>query len=130
MIPQLSVLICIRNRPEKVERAVSSVLANTFRDVELIFVDRGTDDETRDRLRAIGDPRLQYYATNTVGVAIAHGCRRSMPSSPPPRRRAACTVAWCRTAVDRPGGTASAATATASACSPRPWARLTPADRR
>lgn len=71
MVPQFSVLICTRNRPEKVQRAVSGVLANSFRDFELIVVDQSTDNETRDRLAAIDDPRLCYYATNTVGVSVS-----------------------------------------------------------
>ena len=71
MTPQVSVLICTRNRPEKVHRAVASVLANSFRDFELIVVDQSTDDETRERLTAIGDPRLSYYGTNTVGVSLS-----------------------------------------------------------
>lgn len=71
MVPQLSVLICTRNRPEKVQRAASSVLANSFRDFELIVVDQSTDNETRDRLMALGDTRLSYYATNTVGVSVS-----------------------------------------------------------
>lgn len=71
MTPQISVLICTRNRPEKVHRAVASVLANSFRDFELIVVDQSTDDETRERLAAIGDPRLSYYGTNTVGVSLS-----------------------------------------------------------
>lgn len=71
MTPLLSVLICTRNRPEKVARAVASVLANSFEDFELIVVDQSTDNETRARLEAIRDPRLNYYGTNTVGVSIS-----------------------------------------------------------
>lgn len=71
MYPQICVVICTRNRPEQVHRAVSSVLANSFRAFELIVVDQSTDGQTRDRLATSRDPRLRYYATNTVGVAIS-----------------------------------------------------------
>ena len=71
MYPQLSVVICTHNRPEKLHRAVSSVLANSFREFELIVVDQSTDGLTRARLATIDDPRLRYYTTNTVGVAIS-----------------------------------------------------------
>ncbi|MGD9885466.1 MAG: glycosyltransferase family A protein, partial [Reyranella sp.] len=40
-------LICTRNRPLKLRRAVESVLANTFTDFELIVVDQSTDGATR-----------------------------------------------------------------------------------
>jgi glycosyltransferase involved in cell wall biosynthesis len=41
--PTLSVLICTRNRADKLKRAVDSVLANSFTDFELIVVDQSTD---------------------------------------------------------------------------------------
>ncbi|MGD9886274.1 MAG: glycosyltransferase family 2 protein, partial [Reyranella sp.] len=66
-----SVLICTRNRPLKLRRAVESVLANTFTDFELIVVDQSTDGATRDGVAAIADRRLRYIATATVGVAIS-----------------------------------------------------------
>ena len=44
--PTLSVLICTRNRADKLKRAVESVLANSFTDYELIVVDQSTDGKT------------------------------------------------------------------------------------
>lgn len=64
-------LICTRNRPAKLKRAVESVLANGFGDFELIVVDQSTDRATRDALAAIADRRLRYIATDTVGVALS-----------------------------------------------------------
>lgn len=69
--PAHSVLICTRNRPAKLKRAVASVLANTFSDFELIVVDQSTDSATRDALALIADRRLRYIATDTVGVALS-----------------------------------------------------------
>ena len=70
-MPELSVLICTRNRPAKLRRAVDSVLANSFRDFELIVVDQSTDRATSDALATINDDRLHYIHTNTVGVSIS-----------------------------------------------------------
>lgn len=70
-VPTLSVLICTRNRADKLKRAVESVLANSFGDFELIVVDQSTDRATEDALAAIHDVRLRYIPTNTVGVAIS-----------------------------------------------------------
>ncbi len=67
--PQLSVAICTRNRPDKLKRAVESVLANTFSDFELIVVDQSTDTKTAAALATIDDPRLRYIGTDTVGVS-------------------------------------------------------------
>ncbi|MBX3503220.1 MAG: glycosyltransferase family 2 protein [Alphaproteobacteria bacterium] len=70
-MPTLSVLICTRNRPAKVLRAVESVLRNTFTDFELIVVDQTDDESTRVALAMIRDSRLRYIGTRTVGVAIS-----------------------------------------------------------
>ncbi|OFX04775.1 MAG: hypothetical protein A3D94_02740 [Alphaproteobacteria bacterium RIFCSPHIGHO2_12_FULL_66_14] len=71
MMPALSAVICTRNRAGKLRRAVDSILANTFREFELIVVDQSTDSATRDALSDIDDPRLRYIWTDTVGVAIS-----------------------------------------------------------
>ena len=67
--PILSVLICTRNRADKLKRAVDSVLANSFTDFELIVVDQSTDGMTAAALATIDDSRLRYIHTDTVGVA-------------------------------------------------------------
>jgi glycosyltransferase involved in cell wall biosynthesis len=67
----LSVLVCTRNRAHKAQRAVASVLANSFADFELIVVDQSTDNATRDAVTAIADERVRYIHTDTVGVAIS-----------------------------------------------------------
>ncbi len=68
-MPRLSVLLCTRNRPEKVKRAVASILDNTVRDFELIVVDQSTDDRTRVAMQSFADPRLRYIGTQTVGLS-------------------------------------------------------------
>lgn len=67
--PILSVLICTRNRADKLKRAVDSVLANSFADFELIVIDQSTDGKTAAALSTIDDERLRYIHTDSVGVA-------------------------------------------------------------
>jgi glycosyltransferase involved in cell wall biosynthesis len=69
--PALSVVICTRNRPEKLTRAVASVLANSFADFELIVVDQSTDRRSADAMMSFDDDRIRYYPTATVGVSIS-----------------------------------------------------------
>jgi glycosyltransferase involved in cell wall biosynthesis len=70
-VPALSVLICTRNRAQKAHRAVASVLANSFRDIEVIVVDQSSDHSTQNALATVRDARLRYIPTNTVGLAIS-----------------------------------------------------------
>jgi glycosyltransferase involved in cell wall biosynthesis len=57
--PEVSVILPTWNRLPLLRRAVASVLAQTHRDFELIVVDDGSTDATRDYLEAIEDPRVR-----------------------------------------------------------------------
>lgn len=69
--PELSVLICTRNRPEKLKRAVASVLANSSPRFELIVVDQSTDGLSAQAMAAFDDNRLRYLHTSTTGLSIS-----------------------------------------------------------
>jgi GT2 family glycosyltransferase len=65
----ISVLLCTRNRPDKLHRAVESILGNSLRDFELIVVDQSTNKETRAKIGAFRDPRLVYIHSQSVGLS-------------------------------------------------------------
>jgi len=68
----ISVVIPTRNRPDLVQRAVRSVLNQTFSDFEIIVVIDGADWQTSQALREIGDPRLRTVELEqTVGGSEA-----------------------------------------------------------
>ena len=67
--PALSVIICTRNRADKLKRAVESVLANSFTDYELVVVDQSTDGKTAAAMATMDDSRLRYIPTDTVGLS-------------------------------------------------------------
>ncbi|MCB1983521.1 MAG: glycosyltransferase, partial [Rhodoferax sp.] len=56
--PRVTVVIPVYNAAGFVRRAVDSVLAQTFTDLELLVVDDGSRDATRDVLATYG-PRLR-----------------------------------------------------------------------
>lgn len=66
----VSVVIPTYNRAALCRRAVESVLAQTYRDLEVIVVDDGSRDETRDVLRAFGPP-VRYLRQENAGVSAA-----------------------------------------------------------
>ena len=57
--PRISVVLPTYNQRAYLERAVASVLAQTFKDFELIVVDDGSSDGTGDYLDGLRDPRLK-----------------------------------------------------------------------
>jgi glycosyltransferase involved in cell wall biosynthesis len=59
--PRVSVVIPTFERPDLVQRAVRSALAQTVADIEVIVVVDGRDPATMDALRAIDDPRLRVH---------------------------------------------------------------------
>ena len=68
--PAVSVVMPTYQRREPVRRAVASVLAQTFGDLELIVVDDGSTDGTGEVLRDV-DARLRYVWQENAGVASA-----------------------------------------------------------
>ncbi len=67
---KVSVIIPTYNRRERLEKAVESVLAQTYGDFELIVVDDGSEDTTRDLISRYGS-RIIYLAQKNRGVSAA-----------------------------------------------------------
>jgi glycosyltransferase involved in cell wall biosynthesis len=68
---EISVVLPTRNRADRLMRAVGSVLGQRHERLELLVVDDGSTDGTRDRLEGVDDPRLRVLGTNARGVAGA-----------------------------------------------------------
>ena len=71
----VSVVIPSYNRAGTVEKAIRSVLAQTYRSLELILVDDGSKDDTQAVVEAIGDSRIRYVYQENAGACAArnHG---------------------------------------------------------
>ena len=81
-VPHVSVIIPTYDRVVMVRRAIDSVLAQTFRDFELIVVDNGSRDGTEEMVRNIPDPRVRLVRrprpegparARNAGIALARG---------------------------------------------------------
>jgi glycosyltransferase involved in cell wall biosynthesis len=66
----VSVIIPTRNRAQFVTNAIDSVLLQTFRDYEIIVIDDGSSDNTRDVLQPYLT-RINYIYQNNQGVSVA-----------------------------------------------------------
>jgi len=69
--PRFSVIIPTYNRGRVIEEAIDSVMAQRAGDFELIVVDDGSTDDTRQRLERIHDRRLRRLSLPHRGVAAA-----------------------------------------------------------
>lgn len=72
--PPVSVVICTRNRPDKIEAAVTSVLANDHPDFDVTVIDQSTTAATEEVLRPIlaSDRRLTYHHMDSAGLSRAY----------------------------------------------------------
>ncbi|WP_422115720.1 glycosyltransferase family 2 protein [Brachybacterium sp. UNK5269] len=67
----VSVAISTRNRAQYIADSIDSVLAQTFEDFELIIVDDGSVDTTREAVEAYDDPRVRYVHQESAGISAA-----------------------------------------------------------
>ncbi len=63
--PLISVLMPAYNAEAYIRQSVQSVLAQTFEDFELLVVNDGSSDSTRDILASFADPRLRILDNHT-----------------------------------------------------------------
>jgi hypothetical protein len=88
--PLVTVRIATYNRPELlVERAVASVLAQTYQNFEIVIVGDGCDDATATRLAEIADDRIRYQNMPHRGVYPADPVARWQVAGTPPVNRGA-----------------------------------------
>lgn len=67
----VTVAIATRNRSEYLLDSIRSVQAQSFEDWELIVVDDGSDDNTREVVESVADERVKYYYQEPTGISAA-----------------------------------------------------------
>ncbi len=78
--PKISIIIPTFNRENKILKAIESVLSQTYKDWELIIVDDGSTDKTKDKIQKyLHNEKIKYiYQTNKgVGAARNLGVRNA-----------------------------------------------------
>lgn len=67
----ISVIIPTYNRYSFLKKAVQSVLMQSLKDFELIIVDDGSTDETKELILSFSDERIRYFFQENKGVSSA-----------------------------------------------------------
>ena len=70
-MPRVSVLMSVHNGMPWLGEAVESVLAQTWRDFELVIVDDGSTDGTADFLARLTDPRVHLLTQARAGLTAS-----------------------------------------------------------
>ena len=80
--PVVSAVVPVYNRACSIRAAIESVLSQSVREIEVIVVDDGSSDATREVVRGVDDPRVRLVvrdansgaaAARNAGVAVAVG---------------------------------------------------------
>lgn len=69
-MPRVSIIVPTYNRAHTITRALDSLLVQTYPDLEIIVVDDGSTDSTRDILAGYDD-RVRYHYQQNAGPAAA-----------------------------------------------------------
>jgi len=75
-MPKVSVCIPTYNRSKFLQESIESVLAQTYRDFELIICDNASTDNTIDVVKSFKDPRIKFFINdnNTGAVNNMNKC--------------------------------------------------------
>jgi glycosyltransferase involved in cell wall biosynthesis len=76
-IPTLSVVMSMYNQELYVKESIESVLAQTYRDFELIIIDDGSTDTSEQVVATFSDPRIRYI-TNNMNLGIVATSNRGL----------------------------------------------------
>jgi len=71
-MPNVSIILPTYNRAPTLSRAIDSVLKQTYKDFELIIIDDGSVDKTKDIVaNYLSDPRIKYLHQENAGASAA-----------------------------------------------------------
>ena len=80
MPPKVSVVIPTYNRSKLLKKAIKSVLDQTFKDFEVLVVDNASQDDTKEMIASLKDPRIKVCGIQNHGVIARsrnHGMRNA-----------------------------------------------------
>jgi len=70
-MPRFSVIIPLYNKEKDIKKTLSSVLAQSFKDFEIIIIDDGSTDNSTKIVNEFNDKRITLFSKKNEGVSIA-----------------------------------------------------------
>ncbi|MEQ8381118.1 MAG: glycosyltransferase [Coleofasciculus sp. A1-SPW-01] len=70
-MPKISVIIPVYNGKETIKETITSVLNQTFSDIEILVINDGSTDGTLEVVDSIQDPRLNVFSYANAGLAAS-----------------------------------------------------------
>ncbi|MBZ8003083.1 glycosyltransferase family 2 protein [Campylobacter canadensis] len=69
--PKISIIICVYNKEEFINRCLDSVINNTFKQIQIIIINDGSTDRSLNIIRVYNDYRISIFNQANSGLAIA-----------------------------------------------------------
>lgn len=69
--PLISVIVPAYDVEASIEATIEGMLSQTYKNIELLCVDDGSEDDTRSKILAFSDPRVVYLSKTNGGVSSA-----------------------------------------------------------
>lgn len=78
-MPKISVVIPLYNKENQIRKTLNSVLSQTFNDFEILIIDDGSTDKSKEVVQSILDSRIRFISQENMGVSIArnHGIQEA-----------------------------------------------------
>tara|TARA_B100001057_G_scaffold351973_1_gene353480 strand:- start:2013 stop:2714 length:702 start_codon:yes stop_codon:yes gene_type:complete len=71
MSNKVSVVVPVKNCASTIERSVSSVLKQTYKNFELIIIDNNCTDDTIEKVKSFEDDRIKIFSCKVPGIVPA-----------------------------------------------------------
>ncbi|AFY76235.1 MAG: glycosyltransferase family 2 protein [Hydrococcus sp. C42_A2020_068] len=82
-MPQIAAIICTHNRENYLGAAIDSLLAQECNDFEVLVVDNGSTDRTKEVIESrLSHPRLKYVYEPVLGLSVARNTGARETSAP------------------------------------------------
>ena len=78
---KVTIIIPVYNAEKTIEKCISSVLNQTYKNLEILVIDDGSKDNSFEVIKSIDDPRIKAIKKKNEGVAVTRNKGIKMDSN-------------------------------------------------